>query len=129
MMNNAKEIRIDQLVTAIKKEHKNLDVRCRHGIYDFYISVENIDDRIVLLERQLFTIAYSVGSNDGGFYLRAVAHRQSILATVGLVESDINRSGSITFNHRKYWERKKALGYPKCPWYDDKKFTQEPVSI
>lgn len=128
-MNELKNKRIEQLITAIKKEHKNLDVRCRHGIYDFYVSVKNIDNRIVLLERQLFTIAYSVGSNGGGFYRRAVNHRQAILATVGLTESDINRDESITFNHREYWEKKKVLGYPKCPWYDDKKFTQPPTRL
>lgn len=121
--------RIEQLVVAIKNEHKHLDKRCRYQIYDFYQSVINLDERIVLLERLLFSIAYSVGSNNGGFQLRAIAHRQLILSSVGLVESDLNYDESIKFNHREYWQNKKALGYPKCPWYDDKKFTSEPARI
>lgn len=128
-MNTSKINRIEQLIVAIKNEHKNLDIRCKTQIYDFYQSVENVANRIVLLERLLSTIAYSVGSNGGGFYRHAVAHRRSILSSVGLVESDLNYDESIKFNHREYWQKKKDLGYPKCPWYDDKKFTHEPTRI
>jgi len=122
-MFNVKNKRIEDLITAIKKEHVHLDIRCRHQIYDFFESVLNQDHRIIFLERMLSYMAYDVGSNGGGFHCQAVKHRHITLANVGLLFSDLNCDEKIKFNFSKYWKMKEGLGYPKCPWYDHERFT------